>query len=536
MDCQVWNSWLLLRSRLVSLCCHRMQTLMAEPKKRGAVIYCRVSTEEQANINHSLPNQRKKCEEFCEREGIGVLKVFSDAASGRNAENRPQFLAALRFCNQNKKTVRFFVVSEVSRLARSVHTQAATLEELEKLSIGLRSVDEPHLDQTPVGRLMATMQAGYNQYFSDALSARTKERMRAAVLAGRFPWKAPLGYVNKKNGASNLSIDSRRAPLLRRLFELVAAGHSPDSALGAVTALGLRTDSGRVIPKQTLSRILRNEIYAGWIVSRPKDKKTADDILKAKGTHEPIVSQQLFDAVQDELSGKRNVPHKQVNEDFPLRKFVKCSKCHKPLTAGWAGGRSKKYATYWCWTPRCRGVCVRKEVLEDLFYKLLQSMQPSVELLAALPDILRSYHEAELERIADDRKRLNARKLEADTLNRRALRMRVSGELTAEQFAMLEADAKEDAARIQIALEALEMDTSVLTSLMEQERLEVFNIAETWAKSGLVQKQQWQNIVFPDRLEYGPSWGFFVPGNSLILQDLKEFCDSLSLVGVPDGI
>ena len=48
MDCQVWNSWLLLRSRLVSLCCHRMQTLMAEPKKRGAVIYCRVSTEEQA--------------------------------------------------------------------------------------------------------------------------------------------------------------------------------------------------------------------------------------------------------------------------------------------------------------------------------------------------------------------------------------------------------------------------------------------------------------------------------------------------------
>ena len=500
---------------------------MAEPKNPGAVIYCRVSTEEQANINHSLPHQRKKCEEFCKREDIEVSKVFSDAASGRNTENRPQFLAALRFCRQNKKAVRFFVVSDVSRLARSVHTQAATVEELEKLSIRLHSVDEPHIDQTPVGKLMATMQAGYNQYFTDALSARTKERMRAAVLAGRFPWKAPLGYINKKSGPSNLSVDSTRAPLVRRLFELVAAGHSPDAALSAVTTLGLRTASGRVIPKQTLSRILRNEIYAGWIKSGE---------LRVQGEHEPIITEQLFTDAQQALAGKRNVPHKQANPDFPLRKFVKCSKCHKPLTAGWAGGRNKKYATYWCWTPRCRGVCVRKEALESLFLKLLQSMQPSVELIAALPDLVRSFHTFELERIADDRKRLNARRLEADTLNRRALRLRVSGELTAEQFAMLETDAKEEAQRIETALETLEMDTSALTHLMEQEKLGYFSIAETWARSGLVQKQQWQNQVFPDRLEFSQEWGFFVPSNRSLIQDLMEFCDSHGLVGVPDGI
>ena len=72
---------------------------------------------------------------------------------------------------------------------------------------------------------MAGMTGVFNQYFSDSLSERTKYRMQAAVKAGRFVWKAPLGYTNPKDGAgSTIKMDAERAPLVRKGFELMASG------------------------------------------------------------------------------------------------------------------------------------------------------------------------------------------------------------------------------------------------------------------------------------------------------------------------
>lgn len=58
------------------------------------------------------------------------------------------------------------------------------------------------------------------------------------------------------------------------------------------------------------------------------------------------------------------------NPDFPLRGKVHCHACRQPLTASWATGRSKRYASYWCKTPGCRMryKTVRKEVMENRDY------------------------------------------------------------------------------------------------------------------------------------------------------------------------
>jgi len=59
---------------------------------RPAVIYCRVSTEDQAQ-NYSLPHQQEVCRAWAQRHGIPVAEVFIEAgASGKDFE-RPQFRA-----------------------------------------------------------------------------------------------------------------------------------------------------------------------------------------------------------------------------------------------------------------------------------------------------------------------------------------------------------------------------------------------------------------------------------------------------------
>jgi hypothetical protein len=76
---------------------------------------------------------------------------------------------------------------------------------------------------------------------------------------------------------------------------------------------------------------------------------------KIKGLHQPLVTQTLFDDVQDALTGKTSAPvvHKKVNPEFPLKGFVMCSECGKKLTAGFVKGRKEKYPRYWCWNTKC---------------------------------------------------------------------------------------------------------------------------------------------------------------------------------------
>ncbi|MGB8785666.1 MAG: recombinase family protein, partial [Terriglobales bacterium] len=187
-----------------------------------------------------------------------------------------------------------------------------------------------------------------------------------------------------------------------------------------------------VLVKQTLSRMLRNEIYAGWVVSTKNG-------VKVKGLHEPIISQELFDAVQDSLDGKEatHVIRKKLNDDFPLKGFVRCTGCDKKLTAGWPKGRKEKYPKYWCWNSECPArVSVSRDEIEQDFIGLLGMMKPTQEFLNELPRIAKTYWSRRLERITGERRRLSTILEDASTLNRKILLQKVKGELSGDDFAL----------------------------------------------------------------------------------------------------
>lgn len=113
------------------------------------------------------------------------------------------------------------------------------------------SVDEPNLDDSAAARLLKNVLGSMSQFFSDSLSEKTKFRMAAGVKAGRWLWVAPLGYKN--NTSAKVVIDSDRAPLVTKVFELLAEGSSISDVVRQVTALGLTTRKGRRVTKQPLA-------------------------------------------------------------------------------------------------------------------------------------------------------------------------------------------------------------------------------------------------------------------------------------------
>jgi site-specific DNA recombinase len=190
----------------------------------------------------------------------------------------------------------------------------------------------------------------------------------------------------------------------------------------------------------------------------------------------------LFITVQDVLNGKRvPVPHKRVSEDFPLRGFVRCAKCDRPLTAAWAQGRGrKKYARYWCYNKACKRVGISRDGLESHFVQLLVMMQPTAELIAKLPDIAKSNWEQRSKRIEDEKRTLQTRLNENKSLNLRAIEARVKGELSADDLEKFKEANEKSIADIEQQLNSLKAEQLTMEQLMADARRDIVNLAKTW--------------------------------------------------------
>jgi site-specific DNA recombinase len=500
----------------------------------NTVVYVRVSTEDQAGKAQNLPTQKRKCETRCEHEGLIVAKTFTDAGASARTTDRREFQEMLEYCRKHKGKISHVVFADLSRLARNVVDQSATLANFRKLGITPISCDET-IEDSAAGKLSVNLLGVINEFYSDSLSERIKYRMGAGVQQGRWLWKAPTGYINARSSAGpELHIDGPRADLIRQAFELTATrSYTLEEVLRRINLLGFTTRLGQPLRKQTLSSMLRNPIYAGWVVSGE---------VKVKGLHLPLVSQDLFDDVQDALAGKTSAPvvHKKVNPDFPLKSFVMCSGCGKKLTAGFAKGRTERYPRYWCWNTQCPGkVSASRDEIELSFVRLLGMMEPTQELLNRLPEIAKTTYAKRLERITSERRTLSARLNEVKTLNQKILIQKVNGELSQEDFQAVKETVQQQFSELQTQLNDIDAETSAVHRLMDDTKQSMVDLVSQWNRGGVQQRLEMAFSLFPEGLRYSPETKYFEPHNALLMNSFQEMIDGLvrgSLVGGPTRI
>ena len=175
-----------------------------------AVIYCRVSTKEQAK-NLSLPAQRKACTRFCEDQGWKVDRVFVERGESAKTEDRTELQELLAYCRENRGKLQVVVVYSLDRFARSNFAHYAVRALLAQLGITLRSVTQP-IDESPTGKLMEGVLAAVAQFDNDVRAEKTVVGMKEALARGRWTFQAPLGYrnVRRPDGSPTLEIDPRK--------------------------------------------------------------------------------------------------------------------------------------------------------------------------------------------------------------------------------------------------------------------------------------------------------------------------------------
>lgn len=341
-----------------------MQRNNQKNEDKKAVIYCRVSTKEQADEGNSLVSQERICREYAAKEGYEVVEVFIERGESAKTADRTKLKLLMKFCTVKKGAVQAVIAYKVDRISRNIADYSVIRGTLKRYGVEIRSVTE-FFEDTPAGRFMENIIANVGQFDNDVRAERSLGGMREATEEGRYVWMAPLGYTNVKiNGKSTIA-PNVQAPLIRRVFELIASRmYSTNAVRFMIAKEGLLNRKGEPVTCSNFYHLLRNPLYKGVITKFGKEYQ---------GTFDALITVELFETVQDILAGRKNTISHYLHEnpDFPLRRFLRDEKGNK-ITGYWSQGKHLKYPYYSFKLPN---TTIRKEVLEKKFMDLLTQFE-----------------------------------------------------------------------------------------------------------------------------------------------------------------
>lgn len=384
-----------------------------DSEQKKCVIYCRVSSKEQVD-GTSLETQERYAREYAARQGWEVLQVFVEMGESAKTADRTEYTKAIAFCSNKKQKVDYFVVYKLDRFSRNTEDHLMVRAILRKSGTELRSVTEP-INETPTGKLMEHVIAGFAEFDNNVRTERTKAGMRERVKEGIWVWQPQLGYHKPLKGKkTNIVPDQAAASLVRLGFEEYAKGiYTYQEIADLLAERGLKSRSGKKPSQQSIEKMLRNPVYCGEI-------HAFGGVVD--GAFEPIVSKQLFQACQkDAVRQTKTInPRSANNPLFPLRKFISCAECGKGLTGSVSRGyKGRGYAYYHHGSQKCpKGLSMPKEAFEQMFVEHLDSLKPDLRYVDLYKAVVRDIWKSNYKKIdaqnAGARRQLE--KLEAERL------------------------------------------------------------------------------------------------------------------------
>src|SRR3989344_198789 len=352
-----------------------------------AIIYCRVSSARQSTEGHGLESQEHRCQEHAKQRGYEVVRVFKDSFTGAgDFLERPAMASLLTYLDKNPVTNYVVIFDDLKRLARDVQAHLKLRLEFKKR---LATVECPNFtfEDTPEGGFIETILAAQGELERKQNQRQVIQKMKARLEKGYWTFVAPDGYRMTKNPIHGqiLTRVEPEASIVKEALEGFATGRFGNqveiqSFLQSKKFRGLK-EFNLTLVKKLLTRC----VYAGYV------EYEKWGVSRRIGHHEPIINLDTFQQIQDKLNGKIKVlSRKDNNKEFPLRGFVLCLDCNKPMTASWTTGRNGKHPYYHCKTKGCqlKGKTIKRKEMEDKFEDILRSIKPKARTLNLTKEIL----------------------------------------------------------------------------------------------------------------------------------------------------
>ena len=449
---------------------------MSNQTEKITALYCRLSQEdENKGDSNSIQNQRAILEKYAKDNGFENIQIFIDDGYSGVSFNRPDFQRLLEMMEQGK--VATLITKDLSRLGRNYIEVGNYTEMLfPRWNVRYIAVNDNYDSLYSEGNEFAPFKNLFNEWFARDTSKKIRAVVKAKAERGeRVSTQIPYGYKKDPDVKGHLLIDEETAPIVRRIFELCAQGMGPTN-IGNVLSkdmvfkptfyryhrqgvYGTITDTDKPYgwTSETVSDILRNEVYLGHTINcrtrviSYKDKRQVDvpksEQYRFENTHEAIIDQETWDAVQKVREGKRR--RNNMGELDKYSGLLYCADCGSKLY--FVRGKSIKPSDYnficsryrkhigeqLCTAHRIREVALDEIILEEIRRITYYARTKTREFVEFINKKSSSENRRELTAKTNELAKLEKRNAELNTLFKRLYEDNVLGKITNEQFRML---------------------------------------------------------------------------------------------------
>ena len=381
-------------------------------------LYVRLSVEDNGKDSDSVENQTTLLEDYvANHPNLKKVALFVDNGYTGTDFLRPEFNRMMEAVQA--EIVDCIIVKDLSRLGRNYIETSQFIEKICPFyNLRFIAVNDSYdtATVTSEGQLSASLQNIVNDYYAKDISRKVTSALQAKMERGDYIGNyAPHGYRKDPENKNHLLIDPETAPVIRQIFEMRAEGIS---YMGICKKLndagipspgqhklnqGIETNNNKkkrtvLWNKHKITEILKDIVYIGHLAQKkgsqclyggiPYHITSEDEWIVVKNTHEPLISEELFERVQQINSAalerqKANTgkyDHLPKEKNIYGKKFT-CADCgsimklHRSISTK----KDKVYFTFKCPTyaehgsRACSDIKMRKADLDEAVFTFIKS-------------------------------------------------------------------------------------------------------------------------------------------------------------------
>lgn len=171
---------------------------------KTAYLYVRVSTDEQKRKGYSLPEQEDRLLKYCRYNNIEVKGIYREDYSAKNF-NRPEWKKLFSVVKSKPKEEKSILFIKWDRFSRNVEYAYEMIGMLRKYRTTAMAIDQPIDFSVPESTVMLAVYLSVPEAENSRRAMNTASGIRRAKLMGRYPNKAPMGYINLKRWTAKKS-------------------------------------------------------------------------------------------------------------------------------------------------------------------------------------------------------------------------------------------------------------------------------------------------------------------------------------------
>lgn len=497
---------------------------VAKEKVYSAALYARISVENDHKREvDSIGTQIQLLKDFAsEHLDMEVFDIYcDDDITGTNFE-RPEFSRMMVDIRDGK--VNCVIVKDLSRLGRN-YIESGEYIEMVFPFLGVRfiAVTDRFDSKYQQADISVQLRNMANEMYAKDISKKICSSMRSIQEQGKFAGsKAPYGYLLDPDDKHHLIIDPETAPIVKEMFEMLADGCTQHYIATTLEARGIPSP-GRVLYNrgvvqadkfknshwymQTVHKILIDQIYLGWMVSgkfrsdyyttgqkgsKPVPK---EEWIITKGTHEPIVTEALFNEAQKYFEdiqkdlGMVSKPASKSKLASIFKGHLRCGECGQAMFFRHKNNHGRE-RTWWYYcalhenynSSYCIKKAVKKDDVESVALKLIKmQMQLFTEARSMILSLNKKESSKTKYRILCDQIQTVKRQINSYMEQKAALYESVTnGSITQEDYFLKSQEWSKKADELRVFLKELE-------DKAEQYSLD-YSMQGNWAK--LIEKYQ----------------------------------------------